>query len=335
MKKIAIIIIVLFSSGLLAFQFFNADPGSNFLNSLDEEQRKMTQFTFDDLSRNSWHFLPGEMWPRTGIQLHELNASQKKMISKLLRGYLSESGYDKTMRIIDLEQVLAEISGNSTFRDPEKYYIAFYGEPEKDSLWAWSFEGHHISLNFSILNGKVSIAPRFMGANPAIIKEGKRKGERTLAGEEDFAYNLINDLSKEQKEKAIFRKSAFSDIVTSNSTEVGPLKPVGITMKELDNDQQIILLDLINEYISSMPGEFAKERMDNLKEENFDEIKFGWAGSIERGDPHYYRVQGKTFLIELDNTQNNANHIHSVWREFEGDFGRDLIREHYEISHLK
>lgn len=333
MKKIVLIPILLFMAFLYAFQLSNTDPATNFLKSLDDEQREITQFPFDDLSRNSWHFLPGAMWPRAGIQLHELNPHQKELLFKLLRVYLSESGYDKTIKIIGLERVLAGIENNTIFRDPEKYNVAFYGKPEKDSMWAWSFEGHHVSLNFSIINGNISIAPRFMGANPAIIREGKRKGERTLAKEEDFGFKFINNLSDEQKLKAIFQKSSFSEIVTSNSTEVGSLKPVGINMKELSNDQQIILLNLINEYISTMPAELANKRMNNLKAEEFDEINFGWAGSIERGKAHYYRVQGKTFLIEFDNTQNNANHIHLVWRDFDGDFGRDLIKEHYQKSH--
>jgi hypothetical protein len=333
MKKIVFITVILFISFLYAFQLSNEDPAANFLNSLNEEQIEKTQFPFDNLSRNTWHFLPGTMWPRAGIQLHELNPNQKELFFELLRVYLSKSGYDKTMRIIDLERVLAELSGNIEFRDPEKYFVAFYGDPKKDDLWAWSFEGHHISLNFSILNDKISIAPRFMGANPAMIKEGERKGERTLANEEDYGFKFMNSLSDGQKQKAIFQESSFAQIVTSNSTEVGPLQPVGIKMQELRSDQQLMLFDLINEYISTMPIELANKRMNNLRSEEFDEIRFGWAGSTERGKSHYYRVQGKTFLIEFDNTQNNANHIHLVWRDFEGDFGRDLIKEHYQKTH--
>jgi len=332
MKKSVIISAFLFTTFLYAFQPSNNDLVVNFLKSLDEEQKSLTQFPFDHLSRYNWHFLPGAMWPRVGIQLHDLRPSQKELLFELLSVYLSETGYTKTRKIIDLENVLAEIEGNTNFRDPNKYYTAFYGNPARDKLWSWSFEGHHISLNFTILQNKISMAPRFMGANPAIIKEGKRKGERTLAKEEDFGFELINALSNEQKQKTIFQKTSFVEIVTATSTEVGPLKPAGIKMKDLNVDQQIILMDLINEYISTMPAELAKKRMRNLQEEELDEIRFGWAGSTERNKPHYYRVQGKTFLIEFDNFQNNANHIHLVWRDFDGDFGRDLIKEHYQKS---
>ena len=324
--------IPLVSLGFLALQGFNPDDAIRFLKSLNTEQRKKIQVPFNDLSRSRWHYFPSSMYQREGLQLYELSSAQKDLFFKFLQTYLSESGYNKTMKIIDLENVLAEIQQNREMRNPEKYHIAIYGNPGKDSLWAWSFEGHHLSLNFTILKNKISMAPRFMGAHPAIIKEGKRKGEKTLGNEEDIAFKLINALSSKQKEAAIFEKRAFGDIVTSNSTEADPLKPAGIRMKDLDSDQKVILLDLIHEYLSAMPPELATKRMNNLKAEEPDEIRFGWAGAIVPGEPHYYRVQGKTFLIELDNTQDHANHIHSVWRDFDGDFGRDLIREHYGTS---
>lgn len=292
----------------------------------------MAQLPFEDVSRNTWHFLPGEMWSRAGISLHELNAPQKKLLFKLLEENLSKTGNEKTHKIIDLENVLAELTGDKVFRDPEKYYAAFYGDPKKDSLWAWSFEGHHISLNFTILDNQISMAPRFLGANPAIIGEGPRKGERTLAKEDDLGLQLINDLTPTQRQKAIFQKNSFPDIVTANAAEVRPLKPAGIGCEALDNDQQILLATLIDEYLSIMPTELATKRMNNLKKEEFGKIRFGWAGQTELGKPHYYRIQGNTFLIEFDNTQNNANHIHTVWRDFDGDFGKDLIKEHYQRS---
>ncbi len=334
MKKFTIVLIFICSISFFAFKFFVTNPATIFLNSLTKEQREKTQFSFDDQSRTSWHFLPGAMWPRAGIQLSELNENQKELLFKLLKESLSETGYNKAKRIMDLENVLRELGqGDANFRDPEKYSVAFYGNPEKDNLWAWSFEGHHLSLNFSIVYGKVSITPRFMGASPATIKEGKRKGERTLAHEEDYGLQLINVLSESQKKQAIFQKTAYADIVTSNASEVGPLSPVGIQVGDLKEEQKAILTSLIFEYLSTMPTALAEKRMENLRSESFDDIRFGWAGATESGQPHYYRIQGKTFLVEFDNTQNSANHIHLVWRDFDGDFGRDLIREHYQHSH--
>jgi hypothetical protein len=335
MKKIIVVLFVVACLIFYAFKTFNSDPAISFLNSLNKEQRGKVQMAFDDNSRMSWHFLPGVMWPRKGIQLQELNDPQKKLLFKLLRVYLSESGFVKTMKIIELENVLASMSGNSSFRDAEKYYVAFYGRPGQDSLWAWSFEGHHISLNFSVLDDKISVVPRFLGASPATIKEGPRKGERTLDKEEDYGFELINSLTDEQLKLTVFRKTAYSEIVTSNATEVGLLDPVGIKMDELNRDQQAVLLKLLMEYISVMPEDLAAKRMQNLRSEDFESIRFGWAGSTLPGEPHYYRIQGNSFLVEFDNVQEGANHIHTVWRDFKGDFGRDLIREHYKHSHHK
>lgn len=332
MNKVTTITIILIAAVILAFKADETDHANKFLNSLNQEQLSKTQFTFDNGSKYDWHYLPASMYPRDGIALNQLNGEQKKMLFELLHSSLSETGYAKTQQIINLEDILAEIEGDKVMRDPEKYYTAFYGNPAKDSLWSWSFQGHHISLNFTVLNGETSIAPRFFGANPAIVKEGSRKGERTLAKEDDLGLELINSCSQEQKQKAVFLHNAFNDIVTTNSADVGPLKTVGIKLNELNDSQQTILLHLIDEYLATMPDDLAAKRMEKLKKEETAEIRFGWAGATKPGEGHYYRIQGKTFLIEFDNTQNNANHIHSVWRDFDGDFGRDLIREHYQSS---
>lgn len=322
---------------MLSFQYDNTERASKFLNSLNKDQRNTAQFIFENASKFDWHYLPATMYPRAGITINELNEEQKELLFDLLHASLSETGYAKTQQIISLENVLAEITGNNEVRDPGKYHAAFYGNPAKDSIWAWSLQGHHLSLNFTVLNGKTSIAPRFMGANPATIKHGSREGERTLAKEEDLGLELINSCSAEQKKIAIFQHDSFNDIVTGHAKEVDPLDPVGIKLKDLNDSQQKILLQLIHEYLATMPDELANTRMKNLETEEKDEIRFAWAGATQLGDGHYYRIQGKTFLIEFDNTQfdteqNKANHIHSVWRDFDGDFGRDLIREHYQDS---
>jgi len=331
--KLFIIILVLLTPLLFVMGFSNPDLAVAFLNSLNSQQRAQTQFPFDHASKTNWHYFPSTMYQREGIQLSELDKGQKERLYKLLKSFLSQSGYDKTMKIIELENVLAELSGNTEMRDPEKYHAAFYGNPAKDSLWAWSFEGHHLSLNFTVHNQEISAAPRFMGANPATIPSGTRKGERTLSREEDLGFELINSLDNNQKEIAILQEKAFPDIITSNTSKVDPLSPEGIKYNELNLSQRAILLELIDEYIGNMPDELAEKRMENLKQEELNSISFAWAGATEPGIGHYYRIQGKTFLVEFDNTQNRANHIHSVWRDFDGDFGRDLIREHYEKDH--
>ena len=332
MKKIVLLGLLIFSSIFLAFIFFQSSPATKFLDSLRQDQKEKAMFSFNDSTKTRWHYVPSSMFPRAGISLAELNMNQQKLLHELIQSSLSETGYSKAKRIIDLENVLREISGDSVMRDPEKYSVAFYGNPESDSLWSWSFEGHHISLNFTVLNGVQSIAPRFLGANPAMIPSGPRKGERTLDREEDLGFQLINSLNQDQKALAVFQENSINEIVTRNSIDVDPLAPVGIKYSELNATQQEVFLSLIDEYLATMPDELAKARMKNIQEEELGEIRFGWAGATQLGQGHYYRVQGKSFLIEFDNTQSNSNHIHTVWRDFDGDFGKDLIKEHYANS---
>ncbi|WP_242086124.1 DUF3500 domain-containing protein [Aestuariivivens sediminis] len=317
---------------IMAFSVRVNNPTIAFLEALDENQLREVMLSFSDQSRETWHFLPSEMWPREGISLNQLREGQKELFFKMLQSFLGEVGYHKTQRIMDLERVLAELENNPTFRDAGAYYVAVYGNPRTDKLWAWSFEGHHVSLNFTISEGSVSVAPRFFGANPARITAGPRTGERTLDREEDLAYAFMAALSDEQRHQAVFMETAFADITTAKVAEVKPLDPVGIEAKTLNDTQQRLLKDIIQEYLATLPEGLAEQRGHKIFREEFPDIRFGWAGSLTRGVGHYYRVQGKTFLIEFDNTQNNANHIHLVWRDFDGDFGRDLIKEHYKNS---
>ncbi|MCG8319132.1 MAG: DUF3500 domain-containing protein [Cytophagales bacterium] len=305
---------------------------TRFLNSLDAAQKEKVLMSLEDESRSKWHFLPPASWPRPGLPLKVLNDRQKGFIHELLQVYLSDKGYQKTLDIIALEEVLAVLENDPVKRDSEMYFVAFYGDPANDETWGWRFEGHHVSLNFTVVGKQVAYVPRFFGANPGTVREGPKKGTRVLKNEEDLGLKLVNMLNEAQKKKAIFRLSAFQEIVTSNASEVEPLDEVGIPVKDMNKAQQEVLFELLKEYLSAMPHEVAEKRMSNLRTEETDAIRFGWAGATEIGKPHYYRIQGKTFLVEFDNTQNNANHIHTVWRDFDGDFGRDLIREHYQRS---
>jgi len=329
MKKILIILIIACLSAV-GIKNTQEEPAIKFLDSLNEKQLEGILFPFDDIKREMWSFLPGSIMWRPGLKLDQLSQKQQSLLFNLLQGSLSEYGYNKALKIIDLENVLANRDKDTIFRDAENYTVSFYGKPKKDSLWAWSFEGHHLALKFTYTQNGVAFTPRFMGADPATINKGPRKGERTLDKEEDYGLQLIHSMTTEQKLKTIFKKQTYFDILTSNAVEVSPLKAVGIKMKDLNQIQKAILENLILEYLSAIPNDIATLRMKTLKEEEYDEIRFGWAGATENGKGHYYRIQGKSFLIEFDNLF--GNHIHTVWRDFEGDFGRDLIREHYEHS---
>ena len=318
---------------ITSFKYYT--PGDlvaiEFINSLNDEQRNSIVLKFDNESREEWTYLPISN-SRDGLLIRNLNNEQRNLLQKLLQNYLSENGYRKVNSIIELEIILREIENGNRMRDPELYLIAFYGMPGLDEIWGWKFEGHHISLNYTTVSNKLSIAPRFFGANPAEVMEGPKKGFRALEKEEDIALQLVNSFSETQRHKAIFRSSAYRDIITSRESSVTPLEPVGISINDMSTEQSNLLIDLISEYIFTMPVEIGESRLSKIKKEGFENILFGWAGETELGEPHYYRVQGKSFLIEFDNTQNGANHIHSVWRDFNGDFGRDLIKEHYQNS---
>jgi len=305
---------------------------TKFINSLDSSQKVKSIFEFEEMSRYEWHFLPGSMTTRQGISIKDIDTIQKENFYILLKYFLSERGYDRTKEIMTYEYLLQELEPNNRHRIPENYFVAIYGHPNQDSIWGWKFSGHHLALNFTIVNNKIAFAPFFFGISPAIVKGSNIKEKRIIKDEEDLAFKLINSLSKLQKQKTIFQLKAFTEIVTTNAQQVAPLTSVGLTAREMTYEQKSILNQLLVAYLSSMPKQIASARMKRIATEDMEVIRFGWAGGLIPGEPHYYRIQGKTFLIEFDNTQDNANHIHSVWRDFNGDFGSDLLKEHYQNS---
>jgi hypothetical protein len=303
-----------------------------FINSLDSVQMKKTLFDFEQKARYDWHYIPASMAPRQGLAIKDLNDIQRKNFYDLLKNYLSDKGYQRTKDIMSYEYLLKELEPDNPIRVPENYFVAIYGNPAADSVWGWKFSGHHVALNFTIIDNQLAFAPFFFGVYPAEVKEGPQKGRRLIKDEEDLGFELVNSLTPEEKKEAIFQLKAFTDIVTTNSPKVTALPPEGIFASSLTDQQKLLLNKLIVAYLSSMPGEIAHTRMKRIASEDMNEIRFGWAGGLVSGEPHYYRIQGKTFLIEFDNTQANANHIQTVWRDFNGDFGEDLLKEHYQTS---
>ena len=318
---------------VVAFPFigFSQDVAivNQFINSLTTTQKAKIVKDFNADTRADWHFLPWSSYERQGLPLKELSAEQKALVHQVLQSYLSDSGYQQTNEIIGLEKVLAKSSGDPVYRDPERYYVSIYGTPNQEDVWMWTFEGHHISLHFTTVGDTVSYTPRFFGSNPGRIMEGEHKGFSPLVNEENLGLALINMLSSDQKKMAIFNEEAYNDLVSFNKPIATKLAPEGILVSDMTPAQTKLLMDLIYEYASTIPAEQAMKRMSNIRNEEMEDLRFAWAGATTLGQAHYYRIQGKTFMIEFDNSQNNANHIHSVWRDFDGDFGRDLLKEHY------
>jgi hypothetical protein len=301
-----------------------------FLASLEPEQRAKALFTFDDAERLNWHFVPRA---RRGLPFSEMSAEQRELARAILRTGLSRRGYLTATRIIELELVLREMGENPRVRDPELYYFSIFGTPSRAAPWGFRAEGHHLSLNFTLVRDTlIATAPAFFGANPAEVRRGSRQGLRALADEEDIGRELVLSLDERQLADALISGRTPRDIVTGNAVRVEPLSPVGIRVTALQPEQAAIMVRLLEVYLGRMAEPLAARRRHALERTDFNEIAFAWAGSTRPGEPHYYRIQGPSFLIEYDNTQNNANHIHTVWRDFDGDFGRDLLREHYRSA---
>ena len=301
-----------------------------FLASLSVAQRSKAVFAFEDAERLDWHFVPRA---RRGLPLEEMSAEQRGLARGMLRAGLSRRGYLTASTIIDLELVLREMGESPTFRDPELYYFSIFGTPSRAAPWGFRAEGHHLSLNFTLVRDTlIATAPAFFGANPAEVRRGARRGLRALADEEDIGRELVLSLDERQRARALLSARAPRDIVTGNARRVEPLSPIGIRVTELRPEQAAILLRLLEVYLGRMAEPLAARRRAAHERTEVAELAFAWAGSTRRGEAHYYRIQGPSFLVEYDNTQNGANHIHTVWRDFDGDFGRDLLREHYRTA---
>jgi hypothetical protein len=308
-----------------------------FFNSLTPVQQKKAQYPFNSEERQNWHFIPKN--DRKGIPLEELNEPQKKAAFDLVAACLSARGAQKISDIIQLESVLQKLEGrpeNDTYRDPGKYYFTLFGTPAANSIWGWRIEGHHISLNFSAQNNRlVAGTPGFMGANPAIVPDGPQKGKQTLQEETEAAFSLLHGLDAAQLSKAVISNHALSEIVTGASRKAMIENPQGIRYSDLNNNQQLLLLKLISVYIHRYTKLFADDMMKELQAAGLDKLQFAWAGSqqMQPGEGYYYRIQGPTIIIEYDNTQNNANHVHTVVRDLKHDFGGDALLEHYKEGH--
>ena len=312
-----------------------ATAATRFVAGLTPEQKAKAVFPFDGDERTRWHFIPTEMFARNGLTIKEMTEPQRQLARELLRAGLSQKGYLTATSIMDLEAVLAAIEGNGQFvRDPERYFFSVFGTPSPRGGWAWRVEGHHVSLHFTVVNGSVvASSPTFFGTNPAEVRSGPKTGTRLLGHQEDPARALVTALDATQRTQAIIQATAPNDIATMTQLGISPLTPAGVAWTSLTAAQQGTLMQVIEAYTSVMAEDLAADRLARVRKAGIEKVTFAWAGPIERGQRHYYRVQGPTFLIEYDNTQNDGNHVHSVWRDFGEDFGRDLLREHVSAFH--
>jgi hypothetical protein len=307
-----------------------AGAAEKFLDGLTKEQRAKATFAFDDKERTNWHFVPlqdkDKKPTRKGLPLGEMTAEQKAAALALVRAGTSADGYTKATTIMSLEAILRDLEqGGAMVREPGWYFFSIFGTPAKTGKWGWRVEGHHLALNFVIEDGKVTAAtPAFFGANPAFVKDGRRKGLRTLPEAEDLAKELFRSLDEDQK-KAAYRDQQFPEI-RQGDPDPGVGSPTGLPAAKMTDKQRDLLIKLLEAYARRMPDDVAQVEMGELREAGIDKIHFAYAGGLAEGKPHTYRIQGPTFVVEFLNVQpdsanNPANHIHSVWRNVKGDFG--------------
>ena len=298
-----------------------------FLSTLDASQRDDALFPFDDPERTRWAYVPQR---RTGLALGAMNAGQRAAAFGLLGTGLSERGARLARGVIDLEGTLGMLEGNPGGRDPGRYYLSLFVGPGRAEPWGWGFEGHHLSVNVTELgaHGQV-VAPLFMGANPARVPSGPQAGQRLLGAEEDLGFALLGMLDAAQRARATIADQTFGEIVTRSVPTVGTMALAGLPAAEMTAAQQQALRQLLELYAGRMADSSARRQLQRIEEVGFGRLHFAWAGSGQPGRPHYYRIHGPTVLVEYDNSQNGANHVHSVWRDLENDFGGDLLRRHY------
>ncbi len=309
-----------------------AEAAAVFFASLGPAQQARVLFPLDSPERLNWDYRPGE---RSGLSLKELSSPQRKLAYTLLASGLSHRGYARAMAIMALESVLRRLEGTPgvQLRDPDLYYLTLFGFPGPH--WGWRLDGHHLSVNFLIVGGnRVAPTPNFFGANPALVPEKMMlAGLRILAAEEDLGRRLLKSLDGEGYRRALIGGEAPRDIISATTRRVRPEAPTGLPFSGMRPDQQKNCQELVLEYLNRMPPDVADTRLNRIDKEGWGYLHFAWAGSAEPGRPHYYRLQGPSFLVEYDNTQNQANHIHTVWRDLQDDWGDDLLRRHYAASH--
>lgn len=313
------------------------DAAQAFLESLEAEQRERAVYDYLDAERIFWYYPPAN---RHGLPLRDMTEPQREAALALLRSGLTERAYEQARGIIDLETTLGEIErkagARSFVRDPELYYWTVFGDPgDAESPWGWRVEGHHVSLHFSLWGDRfISITPFFFGANPAEVRKGPKQGLRILDDRETLAYELMRSLDGSQRERATIYPEAPWDIITFNSSRVSLPPEEGLAATDLSAPQRDLLRKLTAVYVDQVRPDMAAEKWRRIESEGFDGLHWAWAGPLDPAEPHYYRIHGGNFVVEFDNRQNGANHIHSVWRDVENDFANDVLGEHLLLFHV-
>ncbi len=297
-------------------------------------RQELLHLEMDDDARRNYVYWP---YLRKGLALDFMSAQQKRLAHQLLHTALSAKGYLTTIQIMQLEKILSDNEVIGFPRGPENYTLAIFGTPSLENQWGWRFEGHHLSLNFAIANGEISVTPTFFGASPAEIRSGTFAGFRS----QDYVHNaglkLVQALSDEQRNIAIEDGNPPGDILSGTLNrpresweDWKSLPPGGIAISSLNPQQKQLAQRIIDEVVTVYRPEIAQSYLAQV---DINTLNFTWLGSSEEGQPHYWRLDGPDFFFEYDLVQGNGNHVHAVWRSKAGDFGSDLLMQHRHESH--
>tara|TARA_R110002167_G_scaffold51470_10_gene148925 strand:+ start:2274 stop:3290 length:1017 start_codon:yes stop_codon:yes gene_type:complete len=331
-----LIILLCFTSALQAQDL--SEKANAFLTLLTPELHDAALFSLEDAERFNMNYIPID---RKGPTFHDFNEAQKQAALNLLKASISKQAFDKAMEIRDLEKVLKIIENNDATmsdgrprRDPLNYHFCIFGKPSSTEDWGWRFEGHHISMSFTSSNGQLASAtPFFLGTNPGIVKIDEQRGKQVLRAESELGLSLVNSLSPEQLKMAKFSDTAPADIITTNIRKVEGVEKKGIPFNKFDKAQKETFMALLEVYIGNYIFEFSETFRDKINDAGLENLTFAWAGGMKEGTGTYYRIHGPMLLIEFDNTQNDANHVHVVIRDLANDYAEDLLQKHYVEQH--
>ncbi|MEO6527951.1 MAG: DUF3500 domain-containing protein [Gemmatimonadaceae bacterium] len=304
------------------------------MSAIPDSVRAAATFSFDTTERLNWFYVPLD---RQGLLLSRMTPAARSLVDTLLHSGLSASGFATAKTIMRHEAILNAIeaagpaSGRRFVRDSNKYYLSVFGSPDASDVWGWRVEGHHLSVNYTGVGAAAQVvSPLFMGANPARVLSGPNAGLRILAAEEDVARALVTMLDAKRRAVAVFSDTAFVEVETRNDPKARPLSMEGLRAADMSSAERAQLRTLLDVYANRMSAAARTHAMRDIQDGGFDALRFAWAGSTAVGQAHYYRIHGPTILIEYDNQQTNANHIHTVWRDLRHDFGGDLLATHYK-----
>jgi hypothetical protein len=305
----------------------------SFVDDIDAEARRRAAFPFDAEQRLDWYYTPVE---RTGMPIGALDDAQRERLQAFLRTGLGEEGTAQAFDIVALEEVLFATSGGRAMRDPGNYFLGVFGDPAPDGPWGWRFEGHHLSVSFTVVDGRVvSATPAFFGGNPAVVPGDApvHAGLSPFAREQQAAHRAIGAFAGELLERALIADTAPDDILTSNARRAEMGTPEGVALGDMSDPQRQGVLELLGLFAARMDPDLADYQLAKINEAGVERVHFAWAGGTAPGERHYFRIHGPTFVVEWDNTQGNGNHVHSVWRDFADDFGYDPLGQHLAADH--